>query len=210
MKFEENGKEWESFIYVPKQPVAVNPDGSWNTQKVCELIVKAKAGDETATMQLFEQYQYLWKKSITSFVEDMLSYEDAQQEAFYIFMVALQSFQSEDLLAFTGYYKTALHNHLTNLTGKMYDEQKEWLYSLDEVDEEGNPLHDLEDNSQSQVDTEMFPRVRPLLSAIEYKVVLAHYHMGLTLKEIAKLLNNNYDYIREVNAKAIKKLKVLL
>lgn len=210
MKFAENNKEWESFVYLPKKPVAILKDGSWDKEKVQDLILRAKSGEETAQMQLFEQYQYRWKKAITGFVEDMLSYEDAQQEAFYIFMVALQSFDSDDLLAFTGYYQKALVNHLMKLTGKARDEQKEWLYSLDEVDEEGNLLHDVADNTQGDFEQELFPRVKELLTPVEYKIVVAHYHMGIDLKTIAKHYGLTYQYVRLVNAHAKEKLQTLV
>ena len=46
--FDTSQKDQRSFVYVPKKPIALNPDGSLNTEKVCELVVKAKAGDNKA------------------------------------------------------------------------------------------------------------------------------------------------------------------
>lgn len=208
MIFIEDGQVWESFVYVPKKPIAINPDGSWNTQKVCELVVKAKAGDEQAIMQLFEQYQYLWKKEITGFVEDMLGYEDAQQEAFYIFMISLKSFDNIDKGAFTGYYQMSLRNHLALLTGKERDEKKQWLFSLDARDDEGNLLHDIADVPCSEMLN--YRNIKKLLTDLEYKVLVAHYVYGISYKVIAKHYGLTIKYLWNLSSSLKKKLKVLL
>ena len=208
MLFTEDGQVWESFVYVPKKPIALNPDGSWNTEKVCELVVKAKAGDEQAIMQLFEQYQNLWKKEITSFVEDMLGYEDAQQEAFYILMRSLKFYDNPSPRAFTNYFVTTLHIKLMEITGRAKDERKQWLFSLDEVDDEGNLIHNLPDIQDEVIPD--YSNIRRVLTDFEYKVVIAHYVWEVSFKDIAEHFKLTHQYIRLVNMSIKKKLKVLL
>lgn len=208
MLFTENGETWESFIYVPKKPIGINPDGTWNYEIVAKLIQEAKQDKEQAIMQLFEQYQYMWKKEITDFVEDMLTYEDAQQEAFYVFLLCLKAFDNTDIKCFVIYYQTALHNYLTELTGKEKDYLKELLFSLDERDEEGNLKHDLKDKEKEELD--LFPSIKNLLDQREYQIIIAHYWLNIPLTSITKHLELSYQYIKELNLKAKEKLKVLI
>lgn len=208
MLFTENGETWESFVYIPKKPIGINPDGTWNYEIVAKLIQEAKQGKEQAIMQLFEQYQYMWKKEITDFVEDMLTYEDAQQEAFYVYLICLKAFDNTDIKCFFNYYQTALHNYLTELTGKEKDYQKELLFSLDERDEEGNLKHDLKDKEKEELD--LFPRIKNMLEQREYQIIIAHYWWNIPLTSIAKYLKLSYQYVKELNIKAKEELKALL
>ena len=208
MLFVDNNQVWESFIYVPKKPVAINSDGSWNMAVVSDLILKAKAGDNEAQMLLFEQYQYLWKKKITKFVDDMLSYEDAQQEAFYIFLYSLKSFKSDTVTAFTGYYEKALHNHLTRLTGKVKDEQRLWLFSLDESNEDGSRKHDIEEQEYMDNEVWIYPRVRRVLDFMEFRIIIAHYVFDLKLSEIARVVGYSLPSVKRICARAKERLKI--
>ena len=210
MLFQENNQVWESFVYVPQKPIAINPDGSWNMDVVSDLILKAKAGDNEAQMLLFEQYQYLWKKKITKFVDDMLSYEDAQQEAFYIFLYSLKSFKSDSVTAFTGYYEKALHNHLTRLTGKVKDEQRLWLFSLDESNEDGSRKHDIEEQEYMDNEVRIYPRVRRILDFMEFRIIIAHYVFDLKLSEIARVVGYSLPSVKRICARAKEKLKTLV
>ena len=210
MLFTENGQVWESFVYVPKKPIARNEqDGTYDARVVNELVVKAKAGDNEAQMLLFEQFQYLWKKEITSFVDDMLTYEDAQQEAFYALMISLRGFSDPDVGHFTNYFISSLHNHLIGLTGKVKADRDMLAYSLDERDEEGNLIHDLPDTSIQECIPD-FKNIRKVLTEKEYRIVIAHYYLGYSLPKIAKHYGFTYDYMRKVTKLIRRKLKVLL
>ena len=209
MLFIEDGQVWESFVYVPKKPIAINPDGSWNTQKVCELVVKAKAGDEQAIMQLFEQYQYLWKATINGFTKAMIEYEDAQQDVFVTFMEALNSFHEDNPDAFSGYLKSALDYSLTKKTVEEYVYKKHILFSLDERDENGNLMHDLPDTSVQEYIPD-FKNIRKMLNKREYGIVIAHYYFGIPLQRIARHYKISYKHIRVRISEIRKKLKVLL
>ena len=179
-----------------------------NMAVVSDLILKAKAGDNEAQMLLFEQYQYLWKKKITKFVDDMLSYEDAQQEAFYIFLYSLKSFKSDTVTAFTGYYEKALHNHLTRLTGKVKDEQRLWQFSLDESNEDGSRKHDIEEQEYMDNEVRIYPRVRRVLDFMEFRIIIAHYVFDLKLSEIARVVGYSLPSVKRICARAKERLKI--
>ena len=206
MLFIEDNQVWESFVYVPKKPIAINPDGSWNTQKVCELVVKAKAGDEQAIMQLFEQYQYLWKATVKAMIKDGIEYEDAQQDVFVTLMEALQNFNNSPEV-FSGYYEAALGITLIKKTVQESKHRKN-VCSLDERDENGNLKHEV---SITEIEgmTDL-GNVRRLLTDIEFKVVVAHYLWDVDFKTIAEHFDLTPQYMRLLNMWAKEKLKVLL
>ena len=209
MLFIEDGQVWESFVYVPKKPIARNKqDGTYDASVVNELVIRAKAGDNEAQMLLFEQFQYKWKKEITSFVDEMLTYEDAQQEAFYALMISLRGFSDPDVGHFTNYFMSSLHNHLIGLTGKVKADREMLAYSLDERDEEGNLIHDLPER-ETEIIPE-FPRVKALLTDLEYRFIITRYYFDFSMLQVSRYLGYSYDYVREVNSRAVNKLKVLL
>ncbi len=208
MLFTENGETWESFVYVPKKPIGINPDGTWNYEIVAKLIAAAQKGDNNAQIKLFEQYQYMWKKEITGFVEDMLTYEDAQQEAFYILMKCLITYQNRERAYFLNYYMTALHTHLMEISGNEKALKERCFFSLDEEDENGNQLHSLQDYGSKDITD--FSNIKALLTDMEYKIIIAHYYYDIGLKDIAKHYNLSYQYIRLLNSHAIKKLEILI
>lgn len=90
----------------------------------------------------------------------------------------------------------------------MRDEAKNWLYSLDERDLEGNLVHDLPDKEVEIIPE--FPRVKALLTDMEYKVIVYHYFLDFSLSQIANALKFSLIYIKKTNVNAKEKLKVLL
>ena len=176
---------------------------------VNDLVIRAKAGDNEAQMLLFEQFQYKWKKIISKFVDDMLTHEDAQQEAFYIMMRSLKLCQQSDAQGFTNYYQTALRTYLTELAGKEKDRRKKTVFSFDERDEEGNLIYDLPDTSVQEFIPD-FKNIERILNKREYGIVIAHYYFGIPLQRIARHYKISYKHIRVRISEIRKKLKVLL
>lgn len=210
MKFEENGKEWESFVYLPKKPIALDANNKWDVAMVNELVIRAKAGDNEAQMLLFEQYQYLWKSMFGKFVEDMSTKDDAIQDAFVVMMDTLAELKESNAATFTVYYAKKLKSCVRK-AGLEKDRRNSIAFSFDERDENGNLIHDLPDKLQRDFeDLDGLDNVKKLLTEFEFEVCILFYVWGISLKKIAKHYSFSYDYLKEVSGNIKRKLKVLL
>ena len=210
MLFQENNQVWESFVYVPKKPIGRNQDGSYDRKVVAELVVKAKAGDEQATMQLFEQYQYLWRGALKGFATETLEYEDIVQDLFVVFMEALRSFHNDNSEVFTSYYESALKRVLKRKTIEEYIRNKEALFSLDELYDDGALKHDIPDKEYMDNEVMIYPRVRRILNFMEFRIIIAHYVLELKLSDIAKVVGYSLPSVKRLSAKAKEKLRTLV
>lgn len=214
-KFSENGNEWESFVWKPRKPSCLAADGSCDYAKLNVLIEKAKAGDEKATMLVFEQYQGLWKKIIAEFKgkfeEYAYDYEDLQQEAFLALLVALGKHAEKDLAVFAEFYGNILRNNLieTIRKGNKLINAKCFLCSIDARDEEGNLIYDIPVDCENDYFSNYYPQVRALLTEREFQVVITHYVDGIPLGTIAKEMGISYRTIKNIVRTTKEKLKVL-
>ena len=211
MIFIEDGQVWESFVYVPKKPIAhCSEDGTFDTSVVNELVVKAKAGDNEAQMLLFEQYQYLWKSMFGTFVEDMSTKDDAIQDAFVVMMDTLAELEESNAATFTVYYAKKLKSCVCK-AGIEKDRRSMITFSIDEQDEYGNLIHDLPDKLQRDFeDLDGLDNVKKLLTEFEFEVCILFYVWDIPLREIAKHYGYTYKYVRNISYGIRNKLKVLL
>jgi len=204
-----------SFVYTPKKPSCLRADGTCDYDKLNVLIEQAKAGDEKATMLVFEQYQGLWKKIITEFQskfeEYFYDYDDLQQEAFCSFLEALQQFGDSEPKNFKEFYAGLLRHDLLDCIkqqNKLVNAQC-FTCSLDVRDEDGNLLYDMPDDTENDYFFDYYPQVKALLTEREFKIAILHYVDGITIKTISKELGVTSRTIDNIIKSIKSKLKVL-
>jgi len=205
-----------SFVYTPKKPSCLRADGTCDYDKLNVLIEQAKAGDENATMLVFEQYQGLWKKIITEFQskfeEYFYDYDDLQQEAFLALLIALRKQADKNLVVFGEFYGNIFRNNLIELMRKEKKLVNAQCFtcSLDVRDEDGNLLYDIPDNTENDYFSDYYPKIKTLLTEREFKIAILHYVDGIPLTAISDQLGVSYRTIK-YEIRAIKdKLKILI
>jgi len=198
-----------SFVYTPKKPSCLRADGTCDYDKLNVLIEQAKAGDENATMLVFEQYQGLWKKIITEFQskfeEYVYDYDDLQQEAFLALLVALTKFDVSNEKGFGEYYANSFK---ANLLMKIRSVKKQvdgnvYLLSTNITDEDGYPIYDVSVNTDTDLSMEYYPQVKQLLTEREFDVAILRYVEDMSIKTISKELGVTSRYVDKI-IKSIK------
>jgi len=183
-----------------------------STDRIVELFNAALQGGEAELMALRDAFRPLIRKELKqneNFVMNMLGEEDALMEADLAFMNAFRTF-TRDITAdperFAGYFKSVLHRNLQELACKEWERIKHQEFSLDETDEDGNPLHELE----VEMDDSDLDSWRELLSPEEYKVIHGRYVIGFDLRELAVKLGCSYAHIKRIHSSAVEKLHSMM
>lgn len=172
----------------------------YSAGEVQDLIDKAKAGDKHAFGLIYKSFLTPLYRYVLSRCNDVTLTDDICQTTFLRFYEALPRYSpTKSPLA---YLFTIARNLLINEHQKMKPEY---------VDQETLSMFDDPSNFVEEIDTTIeYDRIKALineLSSNEQDVIHLFYHSELEFKEIALIMDQREDWVRQTKHRALKKLQ---
>ena len=183
-------------------------------EKLIELVLAVKNGDQKAFVLLLQQYSPLIEATVNTFCSDELSSndkDDFRQEATVAFYNSVLSYDIEQSEVELGLYaKICISNALVSQVRKLKRRAPE---SFSDLERDIFFIHESEDPSESILEQERAEAlclvIRNNLSAFEYRV-WQYFMSGRTAKEIGALTGRDEKSISNAIYRIRKKLRAVL
>lgn len=174
------------------------------------LVLRAKAGDKSASWDIVERLSPLVKSSIRRYYNNYKEQEDLIQEGNLMILECIGDYSPGQGFYFLGYvksclkfmyldkHKTRVHLSLNLPIGDEMGEQIDLLLSDDK---------DIASTIVEGEGAELLKRALSLLTKRQREVIRLYYIEELTMVEIGNLLNVNYRTVVNTKVRAMAKLK---
>ncbi|PKM90315.1 MAG: hypothetical protein CVU87_02710 [Firmicutes bacterium HGW-Firmicutes-12] len=152
-----------------------------------QLVKRAKTGDKTAVLKLYQNNLGLIKKICNSVAADEKEFEDFEQEAFFAIIKAAAGYDYERGYMFSSYFGKVLIRHLQRY--RRYHGCKEAL-TLNE------PFEDGEGNTKERIDSVQDPNIEDSARGVEIEYLRAKLDQALSKlpERRACLTEQHYGY----------------
>ena len=197
-------------------PKKVGGKMSFNTdrQRVRELIVDFRAGDQKAFGELLEIYSPLIEASIAKYsgvYESSAEVDDLRQEATVVFYNSVMTYElDQNEVEFGLFAKICIYNALVSFLRAMKRRSAE---PVAEIPQNLITVQDFEDPSARMLEQErlksLYAVIRKNLSELEYRVWQL-YISGRSAAEIAALLSTDEKSVNNAIYRIRKKLRAVL
>lgn len=171
-----------------------------------ELLLKAKAGDEGAKTELYTLWYTPVFRFILSRVTDRESAEDLTQDTFMRLFESLPRFTETQAQPLSYLYTIA-----RNATIDFHKKKKSTR--LDDDEAAGIPDDDAlspEEHTSLRIDTESALEALAQLSPVDRDVISMRILGEYSVRDVAKHTGKSEDAVRQIQSRALRKLRTLL
>lgn len=169
-----------------------------------EMVAAMKEGQMEYFEPLFYRFSPLIKKYMKDYFLEYVEFEDLMQEARLVMLDAVERYDSEKGMRFSGYYRLVLQHHIYGIIRKenAYRRKSDRrAVSFDQLLETSHSVQmkfvDFQTPEYLLILRESYEDYGALLSSFEKEVYLL-FIRGLSIKSIAS--NLNVEYVRVKNA----------
>ena len=178
-------------------------DSTGDHKKLRKLILEAKDGNVDAFGVVYKTlYTPLYRYAISKCHDEELAV-DVTQQTFLKFFEALSRYEPDTspLAYLFTIAKRLLINHKEKKTFESFD--------ITLLETTGDDSVDILDESHLRSLSEKINTYLPALTDDEQEVIRLHFYAELSYKEISSVMTKEESYIRKIQERALKKLRIL-
>lgn len=162
--------------------------------------------------QLFEEICNIYSKDIQKFIYSLTRKDQfAMEEVFQNTIV--QALQGLPRLKETDKMKTWIYSIAKAETRRYYAKNQNTILLSEDISEnrlDNNFSGDLSDFTKAVGDKDLIKSLLNKLPEEEQQIYILHYYYGMSLIEISEILNINYNTIKTIHVRGIRKFKGFL